>query len=77
MMLRQGGVLVATGLLVALRLALALSRLMRTMLVGVAPVDPLVFGASAVPLAGAAFVAILLPARRAGKVNPMTTLGAE
>jgi ABC-type lipoprotein release transport system permease subunit len=50
---------------------------MSTLLFGVGPRDPLVFGASAAAIAAVALAAALIPARRAARVHPMETLRAE
>jgi ABC-type lipoprotein release transport system permease subunit len=50
---------------------------MSTLLFGVGPRDPLVFGVSAAAVAAVALAAALIPARRAARVHPMETLRAE
>ena len=57
--------------------ALALTRLMRTLLYGVSPSDPLTLGAVALLLTGVAFVAAWLPARRATRVDALDALRSE
>jgi putative ABC transport system permease protein len=57
--------------------ALALTRLMRGMLAGVSPNDPLSFAASAALLIGAAALACVLPARRASRVDPVIALRGD
>jgi ABC-type lipoprotein release transport system permease subunit len=53
------------------------SRLLGTMLFGVSPRDPVVFGVSAMGLLAVALGAAVVPARRAARVHPAETLHAE
>jgi putative ABC transport system permease protein len=64
---------VATGLLVSF----ALSRVMTQLLFGVSATDPATFVGVAFALMGAALLACYLPARRATKVDPLTSLRHE
>ena len=77
MMLREGMRLLGGGLILGFAGAFALSRLIRSVLFGVSANDPLIYGAVTLVLAGAAFFACWIPARRASRVNPMVTLRAE
>ncbi len=77
MILGQGMVLTAIGIVVGLAGAYGLTRLMRSMLFGVEPTDPLTFTAIAVLLIGVALLACYLPGRRATKVDPMISLRYE
>lgn len=77
MMLRQGMRLLGAGLVLGFAGAIALSRVMRSLLFGVSANDPLIYGSVTVVLAAAALLACWLPARRASRVNPMITLRAE
>ena len=65
------------GLVAGLVLAIAATRLMKTMLFGVAPTDPLSFAAVALLLTAVALAASFLPARRASRVSPMEALRNE
>jgi putative ABC transport system permease protein len=70
----QGVLLAAAGLAVGLGGALTLARLVQSFLYGVAPTDPLVFGAVALVLIVTAAAASLIPALRASRVDPAVTL---
>jgi putative ABC transport system permease protein len=73
----EGGRLAALGLALGLFAALALTRLMASMLYGVKPTDPLSLGVAAALLALVAFAACYIPARRATRVDPLVALRYE
>ncbi|WP_083682656.1 ABC transporter permease [Archangium sp. Cb G35] len=77
MILRGGMRLAGLGVALGVAGALVLSRVMSSILYGVAPHDPLTFVAVAVVLLGVALVACLVPARRAMRVDPAVSLRAE
>jgi len=77
LVVRQGMMPAALGIGTGLLLAPALTLLVRRMLVGVSPNDPLTFATVAVLLLGVALAACYLPARRAARVDPMIALRAE
>ena len=77
MMLKQGMRLLGAGLVLGFAGAIALSRVMRSLLFGVSANDPLIYGSVTLVLAAAALFACWIPARRASRVNPMITLRAE
>jgi putative ABC transport system permease protein len=71
--LRHAGV----GLLIGVPAALALTRLMASLIYGVSPRDPLTFAALPLLLAVVAAVACYLPARRAARVDPVVALRSD
>jgi putative ABC transport system permease protein len=77
LVLGQGAKLTALGLGLGLLGALAAARLMQTLLFRTTAYDPLVFLAVVIVLAIVALLAAFVPARRAGRVDPMTALRAE
>jgi predicted permease len=77
MFVRSALMLTAVGIVIGLGAAAALMRLMKTLLFGISPLDPLTFVAVPVILATAAALASYLPARRAAGVDPVEALRAE
>jgi putative ABC transport system permease protein len=77
MFLRHGLVLTATGVALGVGVALVLSRLIRALLFGVSPTDPLTYVAVSAALAGVMLLAMYLPARRASRVDPVVVLRAD
>jgi predicted permease len=77
MVTRHAARLGVTGGLVGLALAAGIGMLMRTLLVGVAPVDPLSLGATALLLVGVLAAACWSPARRAAHTDPAVALRTE
>src|SRR5258708_6734468 len=74
---REGLRLVVFGGAVGLAAAFALSRLLKSLLYGVGPHDPLSFVAVTLLLALVALAATLIPARAAMKVEPVEALRYE
>jgi putative ABC transport system permease protein len=77
MMLGQGMRLLIAGLVIGFVGAVAMSRLIRSLLFGVSANDPLIFAVVTIVLIVAAALACWLPARRAARVNPIVILRAE
>jgi putative ABC transport system permease protein len=74
MVIGQGVKMSVAGIVVGLIASLAVTRVMRSLLVGVAPTDPLTFGAVAALFFGIAVFACWLPARRAAGMDPAIAL---
>jgi putative ABC transport system permease protein len=77
MFVRYGLGLAAIGIACGLAAAIALARVMASLLFEVSPMDPLTYAAVCLTLAAAAMLASYLPALRATGVNPVTALRAE
>ncbi len=77
MVVTQGMLLTLTGLLCGLAGAFGLTRLMTSLLFEVSEVDPATFAAVSLIMLVIAFLACLIPARRAAKVDPLNTLRYE
>ena len=77
LMVRRGMTPVAIGLGVGIIAAALFSRLLSTLLFETSSTDPATFAVVAVVLAGASLLASYLPARRAARIDPTTTLRGE
>jgi predicted permease len=77
LVVRQGMVVAIIGVLIGLAGAFTLTRLMRSLLFGVAATDPITFAAIALLLTFIALVASYVPARRAARIDPIESLRVE
>ncbi len=77
LVLGKGLNLAALGVSLGLAGALAVARLIGGMLYGVSPTDPWIFVTMSLLLAGVVLLASYLPARRATRVDPVTSLRSE
>jgi predicted permease len=77
MFVRHGLVLACVGTVIGLGVAAGLMQLMKSLLFGISPLDPVTYTMVPVLLAAAAVVASYLPARRAASVDPVEALRSE
>lgn len=77
LVLRGGMTRVAVGVAVGLIAAFVAARALSSLLFGITSSDPLVYGAVALVLLGTALVANFVPARRAARIDPTTSLRVD
>jgi len=77
LVLGQGARLALIGVIAGLICALAATRLLSSVLVGVSMLDPVTFCSALLLLSAVALLACYLPARRAAKVDPVVALRYE
>jgi ABC-type antimicrobial peptide transport system permease subunit len=77
LVLRQGLGLAAAGVAIGLLMALGVTRLFSSQLLGISPYDPLSYGGTALVLLATTAFACYLPARRAARLNPVQALRTE
>jgi putative ABC transport system permease protein len=77
MVIGEGLMLTAVGVIVGLAASLAGARLVSSLLFGVSVVDPLTIAAVVAVLATVAALASWLPARRAGRVDPLVAMRGD
>jgi putative ABC transport system permease protein len=77
MVVGQGMKLAIAGTVIGVALAVAIARVISSMLFGVTARDPLTFAATSLVLISVALLACYLPARRAAKVDPTIALRHE
>jgi predicted permease len=74
LVVRQGGVWMAAGLAGGVVGVVVVARLVSGLLYGVRPFDPVALGVALLAMVACAAVALLVPVRRATRVDPITTL---
>jgi len=74
LLLREGTGLAVAGTIAGAAVAAGLARALRSLLFDVAPTDPWTFAVAAATVVIAAAAACYLPARRAGRLDPLTIL---
>jgi putative ABC transport system permease protein len=77
LVLREGTLLIAAGVAVGAAGALALTKLIASLLFEVSPTDPVIFTGVTLLLTAVALAACLGPAHRASRVDPMVALRCE
>ena len=77
MILSEGGLLVVTGLVIGAVAALSLSQMIRGLLFGVAPHDPVTMLVVAGIMCAVGVLACWIPAARAARIDPATALRAQ
>jgi len=77
LVLRQGSIPIGAGLGVGIAGAFALTRLLGSLLYGVSPTDPAIFALVVAGLIAVAFVAVVIPASRATRIDPAEALRHE
>ena len=74
LVLRDAAMLALVGLILGVAAALAMTRVLRSMLFEVTTTDPVTYAGMAAVLALAVFAASWIPARRAARVDPVIAL---
>ncbi len=77
MFIRHGLALAGIGVICGVLAALAVMRLMASLLFHISPLDPMTYGAVSLGLVATAMLASYVPSRRAATVDPVEALRAE
>jgi predicted permease len=77
MIMREGSIMLFSGVIIGLLLAMATAKILSGILYGVHALDPIAFTVAALVMTTAALIATWLPARRATRVNPVQALRSE
>jgi len=74
LVVKQGLLFAAIGILIGIPLALVATRLLESFMFGITPHDPLTYAAVAAILGSVTVVASYIPARRATRIDPLEAL---
>jgi len=77
MFVRESGWMVSAGVIIGCAGAVAANRAIASLLFGVTPTDPMIFGLCVLTLLATSLLACWLPARRAARVDTVQSLRAE
>jgi ABC-type antimicrobial peptide transport system permease subunit len=77
LVVRQGMALAFSGVAIGLAAAFLFTRLMRSLLFGVEATDPITFAGISLLLAMIAILASYIPAQRAARIDPLTSLRCD
>jgi ABC-type antimicrobial peptide transport system permease subunit len=77
MVVRETLLLVLIGVLIGVPTALAVTRLISSLLYGVKPTDPIIISLGVLVIVVSALLAAFLPARTASRVDPLIALRYE
>jgi ABC-type antimicrobial peptide transport system permease subunit len=77
MIMREGSIMLFSGVTIGLLLAIATAKILSGLLYGVRAIDPIAFTVAPLVLTIAALIATWLPARRATRVDPVQALRSE
>jgi predicted permease len=77
MIMREGSIMLVSGVAIGLLLAVATAKIVSGILYGVGALDPVAFVVAPAVLSVAAVIAMWLPARHATRVNPIQALRTE
>ena len=77
MIMREGFIMLFSGVIIGLLLAIASAKILSGILYGVHALDPIAFTVAALVMTSAVLIATWLPARRATRVNPIQALRTE
>jgi ABC-type antimicrobial peptide transport system permease subunit len=77
MVLKNGAILISSGIVLGVLASFGLTRLLSNELWGIPPNDPWTFTAAALCILFAGLIACFVPARRASQVDPLIALRYE